>query len=285
MEKIQPEQGSSKSTRPKRRKVPSGFTPVPHSLSRDSTLSDSAFRLWVVLEGSQGSHSQSQLKRETLAADMGKSVSAIGRALKELTAAGLLETVRTRGASFYKITHPDLVKKGHKRPTRKVINDPYIEQEVSKEINTSKQVPALTTERLKVPAAAAQTVELEKAFPDTDPFEVLAYTEALPKYLQPKRNKLVPQHVHEAIRHGWTAIELAKAVEKAGNYQTATNPPGLAIIKLGELAAMSPSEWNTDRQPQPYDPINECKHGVLKIYGGCENCAEERQANSRKISA
>ncbi len=285
MKKIQPEQGSSKSTRPKRRKVPSGFTPVPHSLSRDSTLSDSAFRLWVVLEGSQGSYSQSQLKRETLAADMGKSVSAIGRALKELTAAGLLETVRTRGASFYKVTHPDLVKKGHKRPTRKVINDPYIEQEVSKEINTSKQVPALTTERLKVSAAAAQTVELEKAFPSTDPLEVLAYTEALPKYLQPKRNKLVPQHVHEAIRHGWTALELAKAVEKAGNYETATNPPGLAIIKLGELAAMSPSEWNTDRKLQPYDPINECKHGVLKIYGGCENCAKERQANSRKISA
>lgn len=284
MKKIQPEQGSSKSTRPKRRKVPSGFTPTPHSLSRDSTLSDSAFRLWVVLEGSQGSHSQSQLKRETLAADMGKSVSAIGRALKELTAAGFLEIVRTRGASFYKITHPDLVKKGHKRPTRKVINDPYIEQEVFREINTSKQVPALTTERLKV-SAAAQTVELEKAFPSADPLEVLAYTEALPKYLQPKRNKLVPQHVHEAIRHGWTATALAKAVEKAGNYETATNPPGLAITKLGELAAMSPSEWNTYKKPQTYDPITECEHGVAKIYGGCESCHEIRQENSRKVSA
>jgi DNA-binding transcriptional regulator YhcF (GntR family) len=285
MNKIQPEQGSSKSTRPEPKKIPNGWAPVPASLIQDPEISDSAFRLWCFLEQSQGKHGQSQFKVETIAAKMGKSVSTIGRASKELTAAGFLEIVRTRGASFYKITHPDLIKKGHKRPTRSVINDRYIYQKVSNEINTSKQVPALTTEGLKVSAAAAQIVELDKAFSSTDPLEVLAYTEALPKYLQPKRNKLVPQHVHEAIRHGWTAIELAKAVEKAGNYQTATNPPGLAIIKLGELAAMSPSEWNTDRKPQRYDPINECKHGVLKIYGGCESCHEIRQASSRKVSA
>jgi hypothetical protein len=216
---------------------------------------------------------------------MGKSVSAIGRALKELTAAGLLEIVRTRGASFYKITHPDLVKKGHKRPTRKVINDPYIKQEIDKEINTSKQVPALSTERLAVSAAAAQYVELEKTFPIAEPLEVLTYTQTLSKYLRPADTKQVAQHVHEGLRHGWTAAALAKAVETAGNYQTANNPPGLAITKLRALAAISPSEWNTDRKPSTYDPINECKHGVLKVYGGCEDCAAERQTNSRKISA
>jgi len=285
MSNIQPEQGSSKSTRPEPRKIPNGWAPVPASLIQNPEISDSAFRLWCFLEQSQGKHGQSQFKMETIAAKMGKSVSTIGRASKELTAAGFLEIVRTRGASFYKITHPDLIKKGHKRPTRSVINDRYIYQEVFNEINTNKQVPALTTERLKVSAAAAQTVELEKASQDQDIDPVLIYTEALPEYLQPDKNKLIPQHVHEAIRHGWTATELAKAVEKAGNYQTATNPPGLAVTKLSALAAMAPSEWNTDRKPQPYDPINECKHGVLKIYGGCESCHEIRQANSRKVSA
>jgi hypothetical protein len=238
-----------------------------------------------VLEGRQGSHSQSQLKRETLAADLGKSVSAIGRASKELTAAGLLEIVRTRGASFYKVTHPDLIKKGQKRTTRKVKNDPYIEQEVLREIKTSKQVLALSIDRPKIAAAASQAGELENAFPSADPVEVLAYTETLPQHLRPTDSKPIAQQVHEGIRRGWTAVELARAVEKAGNYQTAHNPPGLAVTKLRALAAMSPSEWDTSSRPTTYDPINECEHGVLKIYGGCDDCAQIRQQNSRKISA
>lgn len=307
MSNIQPEQGSSKSTRPEPRKIPNGWAPVPASLIQNPEISDSAFRLWCFLEQSQGKHGQSQFKMETIAAKMGKSVSTIGRASKELTAAGFLEIVRTRGASFYKITHPDLIKKGHKRPTRSVKNDRYIYQEVFNEINTSKQVPALTTEGapsraptltveslspmvtalapMRVAAVADQTVELEKASQDQDIDPVLIYTEALPEYLQPDKNKLIPQHVHEAIRHGWTATELAKAVEKAGNYQTATNPPGLAVTKLGELATLSPSEWNTYKKPQAFDPLTECEHGVAKVYGGCESCHEIRQANSRKVSA
>ena len=62
MNKIQPEQGSSKSTRPEPKKIPNGWAPVPASLIQDPEISDSAFRLWCFLEQSQGKHGQSQFK-------------------------------------------------------------------------------------------------------------------------------------------------------------------------------------------------------------------------------
>lgn len=276
MNKIQPAQGSSKSTPPK------GFSQDPHTVTRDSSVSIPARLLWVILNGRQGQNPSVRVGLKPLAIDLGVSTRSVMTYLQELQKAQLLTIKRTGRTNFYSVIKPASDEKAF---TSDVKQASLLQSNKPREIKTSKQLPALSTERPSSFAAAAKSEELEAAFPTAEPLQVLAYTETLPKYLQPAdSNPKVAQLVHEGLRHGWEATELAKAVQAAGNYSTAHNPPGLAISKLKELAAMSPSEWNTAKKVPMYDPINECEHGKLKVYG-CDDCRAIYARLSQEMSA
>lgn len=86
------------------RSIPNGYAIVPHAVARDASLSISARMLYLLLDGRQGSSDGTRVRIETLAADMGVSVSTVKRCLRELRQAGLVESQIT-GRSLMLIIH------------------------------------------------------------------------------------------------------------------------------------------------------------------------------------
>ena len=122
-----------------RRKRVRQFSQVPHSLARDGSLGDKAFRLWIVLE-SYADYQERDCypKIATLAEHCGASYSTVQRALKELIGRGLLEVESGKeaglpstyvlvdpGGGRSPMTDPATGEVGHQRPRgRSPMTDP-----------------------------------------------------------------------------------------------------------------------------------------------------------------
>jgi DNA-binding transcriptional MocR family regulator len=93
-----------------RRKAPREFAMTPHAFARDPSLSDKAFRLWIVLQ----SHADYDDRdchpyQSTLATEMGCSRVTIWRVQNELIERGLLEIESGRSdgsANIYTVLDP-----------------------------------------------------------------------------------------------------------------------------------------------------------------------------------
>jgi hypothetical protein len=292
MKNIQPEPTINNTTPNDSPKMPNGFTPSPHSLSRDSSLSDSAYRTWVVIEGCQGGRSQIQLKRETIANRRGRSVSAIGRDVKELTGRGFLEVVRTRGASFYRVKHPDLIEKGQKRPTREVRNDPYIKQEVirnkkaSLENNILDPLACFAETTISPRSTTPRPMRKDNLQPAAAAFESLRIglfldqldTQGIQK---PEQNRKISEILTALFAAGWKETDLIKELKRR-----ITNPnarKGLTVTELQSLA-------NTPKRlphpaPAPISQPTRSEHQYEELEEAWVKVSPQEQADQYEESA
>lgn len=265
--------------------APDGWAKVPHSIARDNTISAQAFRLWVVLDGRQGQRSQARVGQTALASDLGVTTRTVKRLVAELVTAGYLAVKQTSRTAIYVVHNPardrtqksqQEAQKGHESPLRSDKNVPATEQETLRKKKASKQVRESVTEgpELAPVAAAARAQELATALPSPDPLTRETFLSALPSHLRPKDIPRVASDLAAALARGWTAVGLAQAIARE-----VPNPnagPGMAVTALTALAQQPPSEHSERRKPVKYDPINECEHGVLKIYGDCTDCYPAR---------
>lgn len=83
-----------------------GYAVVPNAILREASLSLAARLLYGVLDGRRASGAWVRVGAETLAADLGTSVSTVSRAAKELEAAGWLERRRTGRTSAWRLANP-----------------------------------------------------------------------------------------------------------------------------------------------------------------------------------
>lgn len=85
---------------------PTLYAIVPRSVLEDRALTDAAVRLYGVLDSRVGKYKDQQIRRDTLAADLGWSVSKVTRSLAELETAGLVAVKRTPRSSRYAVVNP-----------------------------------------------------------------------------------------------------------------------------------------------------------------------------------
>lgn len=269
--------------------APNGWGKVPHSLARDNRLTPLARLLWVILEGRQGSRSRVRVGQAVLAQDLGVTPRTAQRALAELVAAGLVTVKRTGKTSIYVVHNPArdttqmTAQDSQKRQERRIrydTDDVSTEQETLRKKKASKQVRESVTEGLELaPAAASVAQEIALALPSPDPLTREAFLSALPSHLRPADTARVASLIATALARGWTATGLAQAVGKE-----VPNPnagPGMAVTALAALSQQPPSEHSERPKPVRFDPVNECHHGFLKVYG-CEHCVEERAATQAR---
>lgn len=82
------------------------FAVVPVAVIREQQISDAAFRLYAALDGRITQTKSLRLRQDTLAADLGWSVSKVKRCMGELVAVGLVESSRTSRSSRLKVLNP-----------------------------------------------------------------------------------------------------------------------------------------------------------------------------------
>ena len=82
------------------------YSVLPRSVYDDQRLSDAAVRVFCVLDGRITVKSSQRLKHETIADQLGWSVSKVRRALRELVAAGHVTQKHTGRSSFYAVVNP-----------------------------------------------------------------------------------------------------------------------------------------------------------------------------------
>jgi DNA-binding transcriptional regulator YhcF (GntR family) len=263
----------------------SGFGLASREVIRDTRVSPTARCLWVILDDRQGQRLENQISRKVLATDLGVSLSTTKRALAELVSAGLVSPRRSGRATLYTVHNPARnrsqvdsqdAQKDQERTVRWLTSEPSTKQEVMRKKKASKQVPARGTEGLELEpfAAAARTQELADALPSFNPLEMEAFLCALPAHLRPDENAKVVRALTAALDRGWTATGIGQAVARKITNPQAT--PGLVVKLLEPLSQQPPSEHSERPRPVRYDPIHECHHGKLKVYGGCKGCAAER---------
>jgi len=296
MKNIQPEPTINNTTPNDSPKMPNGFTPSPHSLSRDSSLSDSAYRTWVVIEGCQGGRSQIQLKRETIANRRGKSVSAIGRDIKELTGREFLEVTRTRGASFYRVKHPDLIEKGQKRPTREVRNDLYIKQEVIRNKKAGQPPIGLTLACFDSSPYESQSTtaprrkQRENLQPAAAAFESLRIGLFLDQLStngiqQPNQTRQVSELLAALFEEGWQEPDLIAELQKRITKPREGKGKGLTVSQLKELANTPKRKAHSPQQESHTATKAEHQLEELEEVGGTvepQEQADQYEENSQE---
>lgn len=85
---------------------PHHFAVIPVSVARDPSLSDAAVRLYAAIDGRLVARESLRLRQDTLAEDLGWSLAKVKRAMRELTAAGLVESSRTSRSSRLALANP-----------------------------------------------------------------------------------------------------------------------------------------------------------------------------------
>lgn len=84
---------------------PTLYAIVPRDVLENRALTDAAVRLYGVLDSRVGKYKDQQIRRDTLAADLGWSVSKVSRTLTELESAGLVSARRTPRSSRYAVAN------------------------------------------------------------------------------------------------------------------------------------------------------------------------------------
>lgn len=90
--------------------MPTRYAIVPRCVLEDQALTDAAVRLYGILDARVGKHRSQQIRQDTLATDLGWSVSKVQRSLAELESAGLVAVQRTPRSSRYAVTNPARVR-------------------------------------------------------------------------------------------------------------------------------------------------------------------------------
>lgn len=228
---------------------------VPRALVRDASLTPLARLLLIdLLERRYKGRAFAIVKRPTLAADLGVSLSTLDRALAELIERGLLEVERLQGVNRYRPMlpkasegQPQTPSKSSQVTTQVVMGDDSKsswvttsdKQDVSSQMQ-SKQAgpapdPAGSTSK---PAAATRSEETLR--PIADSMTVWAFAAALPRHLQPTQTDQVAQAVGQATARGWTPSALAAAVAAQITNPKAT--PALTVAILRQVAQQPPQE-------------------------------------------
>jgi hypothetical protein len=261
--------------------VPDGWAKVPHSIARDRTLSAQAFRLWVIFDGRQGQRPNARVGQKVLADDLGVSTRTIKRLVSELVEAGHLTVKQTSRTAIYVVHNPARDReqmspreamKGHGSHLRRDIDVPATEQETLRNKKASThEIPAITVEPVIARSAATKS--------GIDSLTLEQFRDLLPEQIRPRPETHLANTLAVAIANGWTIQGLALALKaEIPNPQAG---PGLAVKILRQLSQRPPSEYIPPSKAVRYNANVECRHGVLKIYGGCIPCNEERERAER----
>lgn len=246
---------------------------MPTAVARDVSLSIGARHLYTVLDSRQGAKTCQRLLMATLAADMGVSDRTVRRYLAELVTAGYVAKKATGKSLQFTVINeqrkPRVIPSPvtGNRPDRSLVTALQSNNSIKNKKASSYEIPAITNERAQVKTAAAKS--------GVDSLTLEQFRDLLPSHLRPNPETHLSVTLREAIERGWTIGGLAAALKAE-----IPNPhagPGMAVKMLRELSKRPPDEYTpTPPRPARYDPINECRHGVIKVYGGCEHCALDR---------
>lgn len=254
------------------------FAIVPTSVARDTGLSLGARHLYTVLDGRQGAKTCQRVRMATLAGDLGVCPKTISRYLAELVTAGYVTKKRTGKALILTVINHERGPRTIPRPVTSVHSD---ETPVSTPLsnNSMRNKKASSYENLTVtrepdkttPAAAADRV---------DSITLEQFRDLLPDHLRPRPETHLAVTLAQALTRGWHIQGLVAAIKAE-----IPNPhagPGMTVKMLRELSQRPADEYAGPPVRAPrYDRINECEHGVLKVYGGCIPCAEDRERAER----
>lgn len=264
------------------------FAVVPVAVIREQQISDAAFRLYAALDGRITKTNSLRLRQDTLAADLGWSVSKVKRCMGELVAVGLVTSDRTSRSSRLKVLNP--VRRGvdilpadrsdlTQQDVRSVNSDPadrsdltppYINNSL---INNNNSVVGQTP----TPTATG--------FSNENP--IGGYIEAIAKAgVQLSATKTIQRFLGKIKTQGITPVELTELVRRylAAGVNIADPTPYVAGYVLVELAAgrRPPAQKNAPSQMSPTELANapRCEHGAVS--GQCALCRNNSTAEQIK---
>lgn len=240
MSKIQPEQGSSKSTRPEPKKIPNGWTPTPHHVARDASLSMSARNLWTIIKGRQAQAPRRRIRLETLMHDTGASKRSVQTWLTELKKAERLEIKITGRASYYTALEPSERCSGvHARDAAECMST---KQETLRK-KKAKQLPALTTEGAPSRAPTRRVESLSTTATDKTAMRAELLLLSLPAQQRPALTNRTLRVFEKLFDMGYSEPEVLAHLKEA-----ITNPKaraGLTVETLEALTQIPHRESNT----------------------------------------
>ena len=238
--KIQPEQGSSKSTHPEPKKIPNGWAQVPHSIYRDPTLSDGEVRLMVELIGRQGQHQHVRVGLKVLAQDMGCSTRTVITRIQSVQAKGLITVKKTGRTNYYTVLKP--TSSGSMIHSRGEAGFTSTEQEVMRK-KKAKQLPALTTEGAPSRAPTRRVESLSTTATDKTAMRAELLLLSLPAQQRPALTNRTLKAFSKLFDMGYSEPEVLAHLK-----ETITNPnarAGLTVETLEALAQIPHRESNT----------------------------------------
>jgi biotin operon repressor len=209
-----------------RRKRQHLFAAVPHEIVRDGTLSDKAFRLWVVLQSYADWDDQSAYPSvRTLAQNCGCSRASVERAQRELSERGLLEIDSGKAAgetNVYTIVEPEGYVTHDAPPTSPVQQggtSPVQHKQESRKRQPSTETsaplaPALD-DPIKLHAHKLAVLAFEQP---VKPVTRGGFAAVMARIESELRAGTIEQHIRAAITAGdvtWTADGLRTAISKA----------------------------------------------------------------------
>jgi hypothetical protein len=262
------------------------FAVVPVAVIREQQISDAAFRLYAALDGRITQTKSLRLRQDTLAADLGWSVSKVKRCMGELVAAGLVGSLRTSRSSRINVLNP---------VRRTVDNLPADRSDLSEQEARSVNSDPADRSDLTPPyinnslinnnnIAAGQTpTPTATGFSTENP--IGGYLEAIAEAgVQLSATKTIQRFLGKIKVQGVTPAELTELVRcyLATGVNIADPVPYVAGYVLAELAAGRRPPKSAPKQMSPTELANarRCDHGA--ITGQCALCRAASTAEQIK---
>jgi hypothetical protein len=254
------------------------FAVIPVAVIREQGISDAAFRLYAALDGRITETKSLRLRQDTLAADLGWSVSKVKRGMGELVAAGLVGSLRTSRSSRLNVLNPvrrtvdnlpgdrsDL----SQQDTRSVNSDPADRSDLTPpQINNSLiNNNNIVAGQIPTPTATG--------FSEENP--IGGYLEAIAEAgVTLSATKTIQRLFGKIKTQGVTPAELTELVRRylAAGINVANPTPYVAGYVLSELAAgrrpEAPKSAPNQMTPTELANASRCDHGA--VAGQCALC-------------
>ena len=264
------------------------FAVVPVAVIREQQISDAAFRLYAALDGRITQTKSLRLRQDTLAADLGWSVSKVKRCMGELAAVGLVESSRTSRSSRIKVLNP---------VRRSVDNLPADRSDLSQQETRSLNSDPADRSDLTPPyinnslinnnnIAAGQTpTPTATGFSKENP--IGGYLEAIAEAgVQLSATKTIQRLFGKIKTQGVTPAELTELVRRylATGVNIADPTPYVAGYVLLELAEgrrpQAPKSAPKQMSPTELANARRCDHGA--VAGQCALCRSSSTAEQIK---
>lgn len=264
------------------------FAVVPVAVIREQQISDAAFRLYAALDGRITQTKSLRLRQDTLAADLGWSVSKVKRCMGELVAVGLVTSDRTSRSSRLKVLNP--VRRGvdilpgdrsdlNQQDVRSVNSDPADRSDLTPPYINNSLINNNNSVAGQTPTPTATGFSTENP--------IGGYIEAIAKAgVQLSPTKTIQRLLGKIKTQGVTPVELTELVRRylAAGVNIADPTPYVAGYVLVELAEgrrpAAPKTAPGQMSPTELANARRCEHGA--VTGQCALCRHNSTAEQIK---